>query len=436
MPTYLPYGHQSIDDEDIKEVVKVLKSDWITQGSKVREFEEALSNYVGAKYAVVLNSGTAALHAASFAAGIKKGNEAITAPISFVASSNCILYLQGKPVFADIKEDTYNINPEEIEKKITSKTKAIIPVDFTGQPVNLERIYQIAKKHSLVVIEDASHALGAKYRLMGKWVKVGSCAHSDMTTFSFHPVKNITTGEGGAVTTNNEEFYEKLLLFRNHGITKNPDRFINKDLAFGFTSYVLRLTSHVSRLTSHLSPPWYYEMQELGYNYRLTDFQCVLGISQLKKLNKFLEKRKQIVKKYNRAFKEVEEIIIPYEKPDVKSAWHIYVIRLKLNKLKASRREIFETLRKKNIGVQVHYIPIYYQPYYEKLGYKKGICPKAEKYYEEAITLPLFPGMKEKDVGSVINAVKSIIMHYRKKNEKNKNRKPFNRKRRALLYHC
>jgi len=385
---YLPYGHQYIDDEDIKEVVKVLKGDWITQGPKVAEFGKALADYTGAKYAVVFNSGTAALHAACFAAGIKEGDEVITTPISFVATSNCILYRETKPVFADIKEDTYNINPEEIKKKITPRTKAIILVDFAGQPADLEEIYQIAKEHNLIVIEDASHALGSEYRYhlpftihysqIDKWIKVGSCTHSDMTTFSFHPVKNITTGEGGAVTTNNKEFYEKLLLFRNHGITKNPDKFLNKE--FGL--------SHHSPFTIHHSHSWYYEMQELGYNYRLTDFQCALGISQLKKLNGFLRR-----------------------------AWHIYVIRLKLNKLKATRREIFETLRRENIGVQVHYIPIYYQPYYQRLGYKKGLCPVAERYYEEAITLPIFPKMEERDILRVINTVNKIVTRFREREQ-------------------
>jgi len=383
---YLPYGHQYIDDEDIKEVVKVLKGDWITQGPKVAEFGKALADYTGAKYAVVFNSGTAALHAACFAAGIKEGDEVITTPISFVATSNCILYRETKPVFADIKEDTYNINPEEIKKKITPRTKAIILVDFAGQPADLEEIYQIAKEHNLIVIEDASHALGSEYRYhlpftihysqIDKWIKVGSCTHSDMTTFSFHPVKNITTGEGGAVTTNNKEFYEKLLLFRNHGITKNPDKFLNKE--FGL--------SHHSPFTIHHSHSWYYEMQELGYNYRLTDFQCALGISQLRKLNGFLRRRREIAERYNETFKNIEEIITPYEKPGVRLAWHIYVIRLKLNKLKATRREIFETLRRENIGVQVHYIPSASTLYtnllsaiLSEVGLQKGTLPYSRK---------------------------------------------------------
>jgi len=391
---YLPYGHQWLDEDDIEAVVQVLRSDWITQGSKIKEFEKAVAEYVGAKYAVAVSSGTAALHAACFAAGISKGDEVITTPITFVASSNCILYMGGKPVFADIKEDTYNIDPEEIEKKITNKTKAIIPVDFAGQTANLNEIHKIAQKHNLTVIEDASHALGAHYKINNKWIKIGSCLHSDMAIFSFHPVKPITTGEGGMVVTNNTEYYEKLLMFRAHGITKDPDKFTNEKI--------------------RNAPPWYYEMQELGYNYRITDFQCALGISQLRKLDGFIKRRREIVKKYNESFKSVEEIITPYEKPDVKSAWHIYVIRLKLDKLRATRKEIFEALRAENISVQVHYIPVYYHPYYQKLGYKKGLCPKAEKYYEESITLPIFPAMKDQDVNDVIQTVHKVLYYYRR----------------------
>jgi len=378
---FLPYGHQWINDEDIKSVIEVLKSDWITQGPKIKEFEEAIAKFTGAKYAVALSSGTAALHAACFAVGITLGDEVITTPITFAASSNCVLYMGGRPVFVDIKEDTYNIDPEEIERKVTNKTKAIIPVDFAGQPADLDKIYEIAKEYNLIVIEDASHALGAEY----KGEKIGSL--SDFTIFSFHPVKHITTGEGGMVVANNKEFYEKLLMFRAHGITKNKVKLIKNE---GL---------------------WYYEMQELGYNCRITDFQCALGMSQLKKIDKFIRRRREIVKRYNEAFENIEEIITPYEKPGVKSAWHIYVIRLQLDKLKATRKEIFEALRAENIGVHVHYIPVYYHPYYQKLGYQKGLCPRAEKYYEEAITLPLFPKMSDKDIEDVINAVNKVITY-------------------------
>jgi len=288
----------------------------------------------------------------------------------------------GIPIFADIKLDTYNIDPAEIEKKISEKTKAIIPVDFAGHPVDLDEIYTIAKKYNLIVIEDAAHALGAIY----KGNKIGSL--SDMTIFSFHPVKHITTGEGGMVVTNNKEFYKKLKLFVTHGITKDKDKLLN------------------------YKGPWYYEMQELGYNYRITDFQCTLGISQLNKLDKFIKRRREIVEKYNDKLRGIEEIILPVEKPDINSSWHIFPIRLQLDKLKGSRREIFEALLAENIGVNVHYIPVYYHPYYQKLGYKKGLCPNAEKYYEEEITLPIFPAMSDNDVEDVVKAVKKIINYY------------------------
>ena len=414
---YLPYGHQWIDEDDINLMKEVLKSDWITQGSKIKEFEEAVAAYVGSKYAVAVSSGTAALHASCFAAGIAQGDEVITTPISFVASSNCILYVGGRPVFADIKVDTYNIDPVEIERKITDKTRAVIPVDFAGRPADLDEILKIAQKYNLITIEDASHALGAEYKVaQKKWIRVGNCIHSDMTVFSFHPIKSITTGEGGIIVTNNKEYYEKLLLFRAHGITKDPNKFVNRDLAFTQNSEIRTQNSNL----------WYYEMQELGYNYRITDFQCALGISQLKKVDIFLERRREIANQYNDAFKEINELTIPItdsspegtarycQPPIIKSAWHIYTIRLKLDRVGTTRKEIFEALRAENIGVHVHYIPVYYQPYYQELGYRRGICPKAEKYYEEAITLPIFPAMKDEDINDVIKAVKKVIAYYRK----------------------
>lgn len=382
----LPYGHQWIDEEDIKAVIEVLRSDWITQGPKVAEFEKEFAKYVRARYAVAVNSGTAALHTACFAAQIEKGDEVMTTPITFAASANCVLYQGGTPVFADIKEDTLNIDPEEIKKKINQKTKALIPVDFTGLPVDLEEIQKIARKYNLVIIEDASHALGATY----KDSKIGSI--SDMTIFSFHPVKHITTGEGGMITTNNKEYYERLKLFRTHGITKDKDKLLKYD------------------------GPWYYEMQELGYNYRLTDFQCALGLSQLKKIDRIIQRRREIVQKYNCEFKDMPEIKIPennsfYSNP----TWHIYMIQLNLERLKAGRKEVFEALRAENIGVNVHYIPIHLQPYYQKrFGYNLGDFPKAENYYSRAITLPIFPKMTDKDIDDVIKAVKKVINYYKK----------------------
>jgi len=379
MRKFIPYARQWINDSDIKTVVKTLKSDWLTQGPKIAEFEKAIAAYTGVKYAVAVSSGTAALHAACFAAGIKEGDEVITSAISFAASANCVLYCGGKPVFADIQQDTWNIDPREIEKKITRKTKAIIPVDFAGQPADLDEINKIARRHKLVVIEDAAHALGAEYK--GK--RIGGL--SDLTILSFHPVKHITTGEGGMVLTNNKDYYQKLLMFRTHGITREED------------------------LLTKNKGHWYYEMQHLGYNYRLTDLQCALGISQLKRLDKFLVRRRTIAKQYNKVFKNIEEITIPYEKLGVKSAWHLYIIRLNLDKVKVTRREIFERLRQKKIGVNVHYIPVYYHPYYQRLNYQKGICPQAEKYYEEAITLPLYPKMTRSDVRYVIKTVENVV---------------------------
>jgi len=302
-----------------------------------------------------------------------------------VASANCVIYQGGIPVFADIKEDTLNIDSQEIKKKINHKTKALIPVDFTGLPVDLEEIQEIARENNLIIIEDASHALGATY----KGSKIGSI--SDMTIFSFHPVKHITTGEGGMITTNNIEFYERLKLFRTHGITKEKDKLLNYD------------------------GPWYYEMQELGYNYRLTDFQCALGLSQLKKTDRILQRRREIVKKYNYEFEDMPEIKIPQSNPvDSTPAWHIYIIQLNLEKLKVGRREIFEALRAENIGVNVHYIPVHLQPYYQKrFGYHLGDFPRTENYYSRAMTLPVFPKMSDKDIDDVIKAVKKVINYYK-----------------------
>lgn len=383
--TYLPYGQQWIEDDDIEEVVKVLKSDYLTTGPKIKEFEEKFGKYVGGKYAVAISNGTAALHGASFAAGIKEGDEVITTPITFAASANCILYQGGKPIFADIDSSTYNIDPKDIEKKISSKTKAIVPVDFTGQPVNIDEINAIAKKYNLIVIEDGAHSLGAEYK--GK--KTGSLV--DMTTFSFHPVKHITTGEGGVITTNNKELYEKLKLFRTHGITRDKQILYNKN-----------------------EGSWYYEQLELGYNYRITDIQCALGISQLNKIDKFLRRRREIAEKYNEYLKDIDGIVLPYQEEYIKSSWHLYVIQLELEKFKVGRREIFEALKAENIGVNVHYIPVYYHPYYQKLGYKKGLCPNAEKLYERIITIPLYPKMTDKDVKDVVEALDRVLKYYKR----------------------
>jgi len=380
----LPYGHQWIDEEDIASVVEVLKSDWITQGPKVDEFERKVAEYCGAKYAVAVSSGTAALHAACAVAGISNGDEAITTPVTFAATANAVVYCGGRPVFADIREDTLNIDVAEIRKKLSPRTKAIVPVDFTGHPADLDEITAIAKDRELIVIEDASHALGAEY----KGQRIG--ALSDMTVLSFHPVKHITTGEGGMVLTNSKDYYEKLRVFRHHGIIRNQRTLKNEG-------------------------SWYYDIPSPGYNLRLTDFQCALGISQLKKLDGFTRRRRQIAARYNEAFAEINEIMTPAELAHVKAVYHIYVIQLRTEGLKVGRKEVFEALRAENIGVNVHYIPLHLQPFYERqFGYKKGEYPKAERYYERAITLPIFPKMSDEDVEDVIKAVYKVARCYSK----------------------
>jgi UDP-4-amino-4,6-dideoxy-N-acetyl-beta-L-altrosamine transaminase len=379
MREFIPYGRQYIDEEDIRAVVEVLRSDYITTGPKIAELENRIAEYTGAKHAVVVSNGTAALHAACFAAGIEAGDEVITTPMTFAASANCILYMGAKPVFADIDSRTYNIDPKEIERKITEKTKAIIPVHFTGQPCDMDEIMKIAEKNGLTVIEDGAHALGAEY----KGRRIGTIG--SMTTFSFHPVKHITTGEGGAITTNDDNLYEKLIMFRTHGITRDKD-LMNQD-----------------------EGPWYYEQHYLGYNYRITDIQAALGISQMNKLESFLEKRRSFAAAYNKLLRGLEGITVPYQADYGNSAWHIYIIRLNQTKLGLRRREVFEELRKRNIGVNVHYIPVYYHPYFRELGYEKGICPVAEELYEEIITLPLYPAMELEDIYYIVENIADTI---------------------------
>ena len=379
MRKLIPYGKQYIDEEDIRAVVEVLKSDYITTGPKIAELEDKITEYTGAKYAVALSNGTAALHAACFAAGIGQGDEVITSPMTFAASANCILYMGAKPVFADIDPKTYNIDPKEIESKITGRTKAIIPVHFTGQPCDMDEIMQIAEKYGLTVIEDGAHALGAIY----KNKRVGTLG--SMTTFSFHPVKHITTGEGGAVTTNDKTLYDKLLMFRTHGITRDIEKMENNE------------------------GPWFYEQEFLGFNYRMTDIQAALGVSQMNKLEAFLEKRKRYAALYNRLLDGIEGVTIPYQAEYSNSAWHLYIIKLNTDRLKLGRREIFEELRKRYIGVNVHYIPVYYHPYYRKLGYEKGLCPVAEALYEEIITLPLYPTMEIADIHYIVDNLMDIL---------------------------
>lgn len=373
---YIPYGHQKIDEEDIQAVVNVLRSDYLTTGPAIEVFEKTVAEYVGAKYAVAVSNGTAALHVACLAAGIEEGDEVITTPITFAASANCVLYCGGTLVFADIDPVTYNIDLVDIEKKITPKTKAIIPVHFAGQPCDMDAIQKIAVKHNLIVIEDGAHALGAEYK--GK--KIGT--FSDMTTFSFHPVKPITTGEGGMVVTDNETLYERLKLFRSHGITRNEEMMTQNE------------------------GDWYYEQLDLGFNYRMTDIQAALGSSQMKKLDGFLGKRRELAQRYDEAFQNQTGLVIPHQLEDTLSGWHLYVIQV----LERDRKEVFDGLREAGIGVNVHYIPVYHHPYYQKHGYQEVCCPNAETLYQRMITLPVHPGMtsemQEYVIGNVLELCK------------------------------
>ena len=379
------YGHQYLDEADYQAVLDVLKSDYLTCGPKITELENKLCELTGAKYAVVCSNGTAALHIAALAAGVGEGDEVITTPITFAASANCALYVGAKPVFADINEKTYNIDPDSVAEKITDKTKAVVAVDFTGQAVELDKLQKICKEKGLVLIEDGAHSIGTKYN----GIPVGSIA--DMTTFSFHPVKTITGGEGGAVLTNNREYYEKLLLYRSHGITRDANLLENE--------------SHGG---------WYYEQVDLGYNYRMTDIQAGLLVSQLDKLSMFKQRRKELVERYNKAFANNDAIIVQEEIPESDTSRHLYILRLNSEKLTINRKEFFDALGAENVCCNVHYIPVYYFPHYQRLGYEKGLCPKAEALYDEMISLPLYYGMTDEDCDDVIRAVEKIAAYYHK----------------------
>jgi perosamine synthetase len=377
----LPYGRQTVDEADIAAVADVLRGDWLTTGPKVGEFERAWADRVGAGHAVAVSSGTAALHAATFAAGIGPGDEVIVTPLTFAASANCVLYQGGTPVFADIQADTLNIDPAAVEAVITPRTRAIVAVDYAGQPVDLDELCAMAEQHGLMLIEDAAHAVGATYR--GQ--PVGG--FSDLTTFSTHPVKHVTTGEGGLITTNDGQLAERMRWFRNHGITSDHRQRAEKGR-------------------------WFYEMVALGFNYRLPDINCALGLSQLAKLNTWLSRRRKIAERYTQAFSEIPAVSPLAVHRDREPAWHIYPVLLDLTHLRVDRAQVFAALRAENIGVNVHYIPVYWHPYYAQLGYQRGTCPAAESAYKRLITLPLFPAMTNQDVGDVITAVHKVVESY------------------------
>lgn len=381
--TPLSYGRQFIDDEDIQAVIDTLKSDYLTCGPRVTQLEQRLCDITGAKYCVAVSNGTAALHIAALAAGIGPGDEVITTPITFAASANCALYCGARPVFADINPHTYNIDPASIKAHITPRTKAVVAVDFTGQAVELDEIRAICREHGLILIEDAAHSIGTRY----KGQPVGSLA--DMTTFSFHPVKTVTAGEGGAVTTNSKELYDKLVLLHAHGITR--DR---------------------SQMVHPTDDPWYNEQAAFGFNYRMTEFQAALLMSQLNKLDQFSRRRREIVEKYDAAFSHIPQLQLQQEIPASETTRHLYILRLRSEMLSCTRREFFDAMGAEGIHSQVHYMPVYWHSYYESLGYEKGLCPQAERYYQEVMSLPLYYSLTDQDVEDVIHIVRKLVEYY------------------------
>ena len=380
--TIIPYARHYIDKDDIEAVVSILKNGWLTQGPKVKEFEEALCRYTGAKYAIAVSSGTAALHLSMLALNIGKKDEIITSPVTFSATANCAVYVGAFPKFVDIDLKTYHLDIDKLEEYLKKPTnrknvKAVLPVHLAGTVADIVKIRSICNKYGIKVIEDAAHALGASYKSGGKWYKVGCCRHSDITIFSFHPIKHITTGEGGAILTNNKKIYEKAKQLRHHGIVKNSAKF-----------------------------GWFYDISQIGYNYRLTDFQCALGISQLQKLDKFVQKRRKLVQFYNLRLKEVKSIILPYERPDTCASYHLYVVRVKSN----LRSKLYNYLKTKNILTQVNYIPVHLFSYYRKaLGYKREDFPAAEKYYKEALSLPLYYKLDRKSQNYIVETIKKFF---------------------------
>jgi UDP-4-amino-4,6-dideoxy-N-acetyl-beta-L-altrosamine transaminase len=384
----IPYGRQDINSKDIERVIEVLRSDWLTQGPSIERFERIVAEYCGAEYAVAVSNATAGLHIACLAANLGPGDYLWTSSNTFVASANCGLYCGASIDFVDIDPKTYNMSVNALEHKLAwaeregKLPKVVIPVHFSGQSCKMERIAELAKQYGFRIIEDASHAIGGSYN--GK--KVGSCQHSDMTVFSFHPVKIVTTGEGGMVLTNNKRLYDHLARLRTHGIIRDPNQ-----------------------MEGEPHGPWYYEQIDLGYNYRLTDIQAALGISQMERLDAFVERRHNLVSRYNEALLELP-VTLPWQDPHGYSAFHLYVIRLRVDQITLTHRQVFEALRERGILVNLHYIPVHLQPYYRLMGFQSGDFPEAESYYSEAITLPLYAGLSEQDQDRVVQALKGILL--------------------------
>jgi perosamine synthetase len=388
----LPYGRHHLDEDDISAVVDVLRHGWLTQGPKIGEFEAAIAARVGAKYAVAVSSGTAALHIACMAAGLGKDDKVVTSPNTFVASANCAVYVGATPQFSDIDPETLNLDPEKLARRCADlkQVKAIIPVHFAGLPCNMPAIRKIADQHGSVVIEDAAHALGATY---DDGRPVGCCAHSDMTVFSFHPVKIIATAEGGMVTTNNEALYQDLLRLRSHGINKGNDPYLNTEHAY----------------TDGVVNPWYYEMREVGFNYRITDVQCALGISQFEKLDRFLQRRRELALRYDGILSEIPHITPAQISGRLASAHHLYVVRIDFERTGQSRASFMRELVARDIICQVHYIPVHYHPYYRANGHRNDSFPVAEHYYDQALSLPLYYDLSNEDQDYVAAQIKGLL---------------------------
>ena len=378
------YGKQNVNEDDIKAVENVLRSDFLTQGPAIEKFEKKVADYCGAKYAVAVTNATSALHIACRAVNLGEGDFLWTSPITFVASANCGRYCGAGVDFVDIDNDTYNMSVEILEDKLKNSAhlpKVVIPVHLAGQSCDMEKIYALSRRYNFTVVEDASHAVGADY----KNSKVGSCKYSDMTVFSFHPVKIITTGEGGMILTNNENLYEKLKLYRSHGITRNP-----------------------ALMTHEPDGSWYYQQIDLGFNYRMTDIQAALGYSQMNRLDKFVARRRYLANRYNEKLKSLP-LKIPYQSADTNSSWHIYIVRLDLNRVKKSKVQIFTEMREKGVTLNLHYIPVHTQPYYEKLGHKPEECPNSLHYYKEAFTLPLYYSLTDEQQDYVVNSLAEVL---------------------------